>query len=86
MLTKQLKVTTLAVTNEHENEIWHNGYSFGMKSGAKEAITHLQRVVNDNNVMTDAGEIKMLIFDIWKQIEIDETLYKTLLPDEMSNE
>lgn len=83
MLTKYLRVTTVEVTTDRENEIWHNGYSFGMKTGAQELIEHLQYTVNDGGSMTDAYDIKMLIYDLWKQIKLDGALYATRLPEEM---
>lgn len=87
MLTKNLKVTDIEITAGRENEIWHNGYSFGKKAGAQEVIKHLQYEINDkNHGMTDASKIKMLIFNLWKQIELDETLYRTCLPEEMPEE
>lgn len=62
------------ITTEEHNDIFMNGYAYGKNEGAEMLIKHLQATINEGN-MSDAHEIKMLIYNTWKSICIARTSF-----------
>jgi len=60
------------IKDGRENFIFSNGFSFGMRAGAQSLIKMLQNDINEKQ-LRDVDAIKMLIFDTWKSICIDNT-------------
>lgn len=75
MSTVKLFVSDIEAANDRDNSFFLNGYAYGQRAGAEHIIRKLQTTINDENKMNDPHEIKMLIYNLFKDICIESNYY-----------